>query len=63
MSLNLIVATAAGFGFAAGAVFTEMLVRKYERRRAMAYTKEIIEIYKKTHERDREANLHKVWLN
>ena len=43
----LIVAAAASLGFAVGAIFTEALIRKSERRRAMEYAKEIIEIYKK----------------
>lgn len=44
----LIVAAAASLGFAVGAIFTEAMIRKSERRRAMEYAKEIIEIYKKT---------------
>lgn len=43
----LIVATATSIGFAVGAILTEALIRKSERRRAMEYAKEIIEIYKK----------------
>ena len=59
----LIVATATSIGFAVGAILTEALIRKSERKRAMEYAKEIIEIYKKTNERDRAANMYKVWLN
>lgn len=59
----LIVATATSIGFAVGAILTEALIRKSERKRAMEYAKEIIEIYKKTNERDRATDLHKVWLN
>jgi hypothetical protein len=58
----LIVAAATSLGFAVGAIFTDAMIRKSERRRAMEYAKEIIETYKKTNERDRE-NMYKVWLN
>ena len=43
----LIVAAATSIGFAVGAIFTDAMIRKSERRRAMEYAKEIIEIYKK----------------